>query len=205
MTDIVIRKVVDHVEDVLMEGGRAAPRPLRMAACAAVIRNPWAGQGFVDDLAPAILAHAPILAEALVPRLVALMGGAERIEAYGKAAVVGTNGEIEHAAGLIHTLHFGNAFRIGAEGNAFLPFVNKRSGAGVPIAFPLTHKREERKGTRSHFLSIEFAISDAPTADEIVVALGAADGGRPHHRIGDRFQDMKAMGVDQTGKPHATP
>ena len=201
MNGVVIRKIVDFVEDIMIEGGRSVPKPLRMAACAAVIRNPWAGQSFVEDLQPAILAHAPVLANALVPRLVNLMGGASRIEAYGKAAVVGTGGEIDHAAGLIHTLHFGNAFRKGADGNAFLPFINKRAGAGTMISFPLTHKREERKGTRSHFLSIEFAIPDAPSADEIVVVLGAADGGRPHHRIGDRFQDMKAMGVDQTGQP----
>jgi hypothetical protein len=201
MSEIRIRKVVDYVEDIFIEGGRDAQKPLRMAACAAVIANPWSGRDFVEDLQPAILAHALRLGDVLVPRLVALMGGADRIEAYGKAAVVGVDGEVEHAAGLIHTLHFGNAFRIGAEGNAFLPFINKRSGAGAMISFPLTHKREDMKGTRSHFLSLEFAVPDAPAATEIVVALGAASGGRPHHRIGDRFQDMKAMGVDQTGKP----
>jgi hypothetical protein len=201
MSEIRIRKLVDYVEDILIEGGRDAPKPLRMAACAAIIVNPWAGRGFVDDLQEAIHGHAKPLADVLVPRLVALFGGHEAIEAYGKAAVVGVGGEVEHAAGLIHTLHFGNAFRAGADGNAFLPFINKRSGPGAMIAFPLTHKREECKGTRSHFLSLELAVPDAPAADEIVVALGAADGGRPHHRIGDRFMDMKAMGVDQTGKP----
>ncbi len=201
MSDVQIRKIVDYVEDTLIEGGRAAPRPLRMAVCAVVIRNPWAGAGFVEDLQPQILAHVKPLAEALVPRLVALLGGAGRIEACGKASVVGVNGEVEHAAALIHTLHFGNAYRIGAEGNAFLPFTNKRSAPGAPISIPMTVKREEKKGTRSHFLTVEFVIPDAPGPDEIVVALGAADGGRPHHRIGDRFQDMKAMGVDQTGTP----
>jgi hypothetical protein len=201
MSKVIVRKVVDYVEDILIEGGREASRPLRMAACAAVIRNPWSGLGFVEDLQPEILAHAIQLGDLLVPRLVALLNGADHIEAYGKAAVVGVDGEIEHAAGLIHTLHFGNAFRIGAEGNAFLPFINKRSGPGMGISFPLTHKSEDMKGSRSHFLSLEFAIPDAPAATEIVVALGAASGGRPHHRIGDRFQDMRAMGVDQTGKP----
>ena len=201
MTGIRVRKVADYVEEVLIEGGREAATPLKIAACAAVIRNPWASDGFIENLDPEILSHAAHLGDLLVPRLVALMGGADRIEAYGKAAVVGTDGEVEHAAALIHTLHFGNAFRIGAEGNAFLPFINKRSGAGAMISFPLTHKREEKRGTRSHFLSFEFAIPDAPAATEIVVAVGAASGGRPHHRIGDRFHDMKMMGVDQTGKP----
>ncbi|MEP7457483.1 amino acid synthesis family protein [Phyllobacterium sp. SB3] len=204
MSEIRIRKIVDYVEDILIEGGRPAPTPLRMAACAAIIQNPWVGRDFVEDLQPEILGFAPHLSDALVPRLVALMGGPDHIEAFGKAAIVGTSGEVEHAAGLIHTLHFGNAFRMGADGNAFLPFINKRSGPGMMIAFPLTHKREEKKGTRSHFLSLEFAISDAPAPDELVVVLGAASGGRPHHRIGDRFQDMKAMGVDQTGKPITT-
>jgi hypothetical protein len=196
-----IRKVVDYVEDILIEGGRDAARPWRMAACAAVIRNPWAGQNFIEDLRPAILAHAPALVDALVPRLVALLGGADAIEAYGKSAIVGVNGEVEHAAALIHTLHFGNEFRKGADGNAYLPFTNKRNAPAGAIVLPLTHKRDEMRGTRSHFLTLEFSIPDAPGPDEIIVALGAANGGRPHHRTGDRFQDMKDMGVDQTGKP----
>ncbi|MBX9451611.1 MAG: amino acid synthesis family protein [Mesorhizobium sp.] len=201
MSGVVIRKVVDYVEDTLIEGGRAASAPLRMAACAAVIRNPWAGQSFVEDLQPQILDHAKVLTDALVSRLVSNLGGRERIEAFGKCAVTGTDGEIEHAAGLIHTLHFGNAFRIAAGGDSFLPFTNKRAGAGTALTIPMTHKDGEKKGTRSHFLTVEFTIPDAPAHDEIVVALGAASGGRPHHRIGDRFSDMKMMGVDQAGRP----
>ncbi len=201
MTEVRIRKIVDHVEDTLIEGGRPAATPQRQAACAAVIVNPWHGQGFVEDLQPAILAHARGLSEALVPRLIGLMGGPDGIEAFGKAAVVGTSGEIEHAAGLIHTLHFGNAFRTAAGGDSFLPFTNIRAGAGASIQLPLTHKLEASKGTRSHFLTMVFHVPDAPAPDEIVVALGAASGGRPHHRIGDRFNDMKLMGTDQAGRP----
>lgn len=201
MSAVQIRKVVSFVEDTLNEGGRIAERPLRMAACAAVIRSPWTG-AFMEDLRPAILAHAPVLAQTLVSRLVACFpGGVDAIEAYGKSAIVGVNGEVEHAAAMIHTLHFGNAFRIGAAGNAFLPFTNKRNGPGGAIVLPLTHKRDEKKGTRSHFLTLEFSIPDAPGPDEIIIAIGASDGGRSHHRIGDRFQDMNDMGVDQTGKP----
>lgn len=203
MSEVRIRKIVDHVEDTFIEGGRAAETPQRQAACAAVIVNPWSGQGFVEDLQPQILAHARALSEALVPRLIGLMDGAANIEAFGKAAVVGTSGEIEHAAGLIHTLYFGNAFRMAAEGDSFLPFTNTRGGAGISIQLPLTHKLEAQKGTRSHFLTMVFDIPDAPAHDEIVVALGAASGGRPHHRIGDRFNDMKLMGTDQAGRPLA--
>lgn len=203
MTDVRIRKIVDHVEDTLIEGGRRVETPQRQAACAAIIANPWSGQGFVEDLQPQILAHAEALSAALVPRLVKLMGGADKIDAFGKAAVVGTSGEIEHAAGLIHTLYFGNAFRTAAEGDSFLPFTNIRAGAGASIQLPLTHKLESSKGARSHFLTIAFTIPDAPGHDEIVVALGAASGGRPHYRIGDRFNDMKLMGTDQAGRPLA--
>jgi hypothetical protein len=201
MNDVVIRKVVDYVEDTLVEGGRASPVTLRMGATAAVIRNPWSGSAFTEDLQPKILAHAKVLADAIVPRLVALMGGADSIEAFGKCAVTGTHGEIEHAAGLIHTLHFGNVFRIAAGGDSFLSFTNKRAGAGTALTIPMTHKDSEKKGARSHFLTMEFSIPDAPAPDEIVVALGAASGGRPHHRIGDRINDMKMMGVDQAGRP----
>ena len=201
MNDVAIRKIVEYTEVTLIEGGRAAATPVKMVACAAVLRNPWAGPDFTEDLQPQILAHAKALAKVLVPPLVDLIGGADKIEAYGKSAVVGTSGEIEHAAGLIHTLYFGNAFRAGAAGDAFLPFTNKRAGTGTPITIPMTHKEETRKGTRSHFLTLEFSISDAPAPHEIVVAIGAASGGRPHHRIGDRFLDMKMMGVDQAGRP----
>ncbi|APH71666.1 amino acid synthesis family protein [Aquibium oceanicum] len=201
MNEVVIRKVVDYVEDTLVEGGRPAPARLRMAATAAVIRNPWAGMAFVDDLQPQILAHARVLADAIVPRLVALMSGPAGIEAFGKCAVTGTQGEIEHAAGLIHTLHFGNVFRIAAEGDSFLSFTNKRAGPGTALTIPMTHKDSERRGARSHFLTMEFVIPDAPGPDEIVVALGASSGGRPHQRIGDRVNDMKMMGVDQAGRP----
>ncbi|WP_315900387.1 amino acid synthesis family protein [Maritimibacter alkaliphilus] len=203
MSEVVIRKIVDFVEDILIEGGKPAEKPLRMAACAAVIRNPW-GRDYVEDLQPAIHAHAAVLGEALVPRLVALMGGPEWIEAFGKCAVVGTEGEVEHAAGLIHTLHFGNVYRTGAGADSFLPFTNKRAGAGTAITIPMTHKSQDHKGARTHFLTMEFTIPDAPAADEIVVALGATSGGRVHARIGDRFKDMEYMGVDQAGRPLTT-
>lgn len=196
-----IRKIVTFVDDTLEEGGRSTSRHIRMAGCAAVIRNPWAGAGYVDDLRPGITEHAAAVAGILVPRLVGLFPDADAIEAFGKCAVVGVNGEIEHAAAMIHTLHFGNLVRIGARGDSFLSFTNKRNGAGGAIILPLTHKKNELRGSRSHFLTLEFAIPDAPGPDEIVVALGAADGGRAHSRIGDRYIDMREMGVDQTGKP----
>jgi len=196
-----IRKIVTFVDDTLEEGGRATSRPIRMAGCAAVIHNPWAGAGFVADLRPRIAEHAAALGEILVSRLVGLFPGADAIEAFGKCAIVGINGEIEHAAAMIHTLHFGNLVRIGTHGDSFMSFTNKRNGAGGSVVLPLTHKKSDLRGSRAHFLTLEFAIPDAPGADEIVVAIGASDGGRPHPRIGDRYADMRDMGVDQTGRP----
>jgi hypothetical protein len=188
----LVRKTVCFVENILVEGGRAGG-PLKLVAVAAVIRNPWAGS-FVEDLRPAILATAPPLAKLLVPMLIEASGGQDKIEAYGKAAVVGTLGEIEHGSGLIHTLRFGNIFRDGVGGKTFLPFTNTRGGPGVQIQIPVSDKFDE--GRRSHYLTISFCVSDAPAPDEIVVAIGGSTGGRLHPRIGDRYRDMEEMGIE---------
>ena len=186
-----VRKVVQFVEDILIEGGKKAAKPTRMVAVAAVLRNPWAGRGFVENLRPEILDVAPDLAQLIVPILVEACGGGDRVEAYGKAAVVGSNGKIEHASALIHTLRFGNFFREAVRGKSYLSFTNKRGGPGCSIAVPMMHKLDE--GQRSHYLTIEFSINDAPGPDEIVVALGASTGGRAHPRIGNRYSDMEEM------------
>ena len=196
-----IRKIVRYIDETYIEGGKEAARPWVMAGVAAVIANPWAGKGFVDDLRSEILSQAPALGEKMVPALLATIGGANIVEAYGKAAVVGVNGEVEHGSGMIHTLRFGNQYRMAVQGESFLSFTNKRAGAGTAITIPMMHKDDA--GMRSHYLTLEFHIPDAPAPDEIVIALGAATGGRPHHRIGDRYMDMEEMQVDQTGKPRA--
>lgn len=188
-----IRKIVTYDEEVLIEGFKQAQVPWRMFAVAAVLKNPWAG-GFVEDLKPEIQAYGPILGEMMTERMLALAGGGEAIEAYGKAAVVGLDGEIEHASGLIHTLRFGNFYREAVGAKSYLAFTNIRGGANAPIMVPLMDKNDA--GRRSHYLTIHFAISDAPRDDEIVVVLGGATGGRPHHRIGDRYQDLKDLGHD---------
>ncbi|MBN8942948.1 MAG: amino acid synthesis family protein [Rhizobiales bacterium] len=187
-----IRKLVTYIDETLIEGGRAAPIPLRLFAVAAVLRNPWAGQGFVEDLGPQIRAIAPGLGQLITEKLLGLMGSGEAVEGYGKAAVVGTSGEIEHASALIHTLRFGNHFRKAVGAKSYLSFTNTRGGPNCPIAIPLMHKLDE--GKRSHYLTIQFSINDAPAPDEVVVALGGSIGGRPHHRIGDRYQDLKELG-----------
>ena len=188
-----IRKFVTYDEEVLIEGFRPAATPWRMFAVAAVVKNPWAGR-YVEDLKPEIQAFGPVLGEEMTRRMLALAGSGDAIEAYGKAAVVGLDGEVEHASGLIHTLRFGNFYREAVGAKSYLAFTNTRGGANAPIMVPLMDKNDA--GRRSHYLTIQFAIPDAPRADEIVVVLGGATSGRPHHRIGDRYQDLKDLGHD---------
>ncbi len=188
-----IRKIVTYIDETLIDGGRVAPVPLQLFAVAAVVRNPWAERGFVEDLGPDIRALAPVLGKILTTRILSLAGSGDAVEGYGKAAIVGTDGEIEHASALIHTLRFGNVFRKAVGAKSYLSFTNVRGGPGCALAIPMMHKHDE--GMRSHYLTVQFSIADAPAADEIVVALGASIGGRPHHRIGDRYQDLKELGA----------
>ena len=190
----IVRKIVRYVEDIQMEGGRPGG-PVRMVAVAAVLTNPWAGRGFVENLRPEILKIAPTLGELLVQPLLELCGGGERVEAYGKAAVVGTSGEVEHASALIHTLRFGNVFRDAVGGTAYLSFTNMRAAPGCAISIPMMHKLDE--GLRSHYLTHTFTIADAPGPDELVVALGASTGGRLHPRIGNRYIDLEEIAAEQ--------
>lgn len=187
-----IRKTYSVSETTLIEGHKQSPIPLRMYAAAAVLTNPWATDRFVEDLKPAILEIAPQLGEMLTRMILDLAGSGDAVEAYGKAAVVGTSGEIEHASALIHTLRFGNHFRKAVGAKSYLSFTNTRGPANAPIMIPMMHKMDE--GMRSHYLTLQFSIPDAPAHNEIVVALGASVGGRPHHRIGDRYQDLKELG-----------
>ena len=190
----IIRKTLLHVENTLIEGGREAARPLTLIAAMAVVKNPWAGRGFVEDLKPEIHTVAPILGELLTGMIIEAAGSGEAVEAYGKSAVVGLDGEVEHASALIHTLRFGNHYRTAVGAKSYLAFCNTRGPANAPVMIPLMDKNDE--GRRSHYLTIQTAIADAPAADEIVIALGASIGGRPHHRIGDRYQDLKELGHD---------
>lgn len=192
-----IRKIVRYVEDIFIEGGREGG-PVRMVAVAAVLTNPWAGQGFVENLRPEILAIAPDLGRRLVDPLLELCGGGDGVQAYGKAAVVGTNGEVEHASALIHTLRFGNVFREAVGGTAYLSFTNMRGSAGCAVSIPMMHKLDE--GLRSHYLTHTFTVSDAPGPDEIVVAIGAATGGRLHPRIGNRYLDLEEIAAEKAAQ-----
>ena len=187
-----LRKIVTFDEDIYSEGGKEADPILRIIGVAAVLSNPWKGQGFVEDLQPEIKRIAPVMGKALTDRLISMVGSGEKIEAYGKAALAGTSCEIEHASAIIHTLQFGNFYREAVGAKSYLGFTNIRGPANTQIQIPLMDKHDT--GRRSHYLTVQFSIYDAPDVDEIVCALGAATSGRPHHRIGDRYSDLKALG-----------
>lgn len=188
-----VRKIFTAIEETRIEGQKEVDHPVKMMAVMAVIKNPWAGQGYVDDLRPKINEYAPKLGEMLVGELFKHIESADDVEAFGKAGVVGVDGDIEHASAYIHTLKFGNKFRDSVEGTSILSFTNKRGGPGTSIMIPMVHKTDDSK--RSHFVTFETRVEDAPRADEIIVAIGVSTGGRPHARTGDRHQDMKEMGL----------
>ena len=192
--DLKLRKFAKFVDKTFIEGKKKAKEPVLLVSVAAVIENPWAGRGFVEDLKPEILDLAPQLGDLLVPELTKEIGSGEKISAYGKAAMVGLNGEIEHASAFIHTLRFGNKFRDAVGGTSYLSFTNTRGPAGAKVSIPMMHKTDA--GLRPFYLTHEFTIHDAPNEDEIVVAIGGSPTGRAHARTGDRYQDNKAMGVD---------
>ena len=189
-----LRKFTKFIDKTFIEGGKKAKEPLLLVSVAGVIQNPWSGKEFVEDLKPEILDLAPQLGDLLVPELTKEIGSGEKILAYGKAAMVGLNGEIEHASAFIHTLRFGNKFRDAVGGTSYLSFTNTRGPAGAKISIPMMHKTDA--GLRPFYLTHEFTIHDAPNEDEIVVAIGGAPTGRAHARTGDRYQDMKEMGID---------
>ncbi|WP_216587933.1 amino acid synthesis family protein [Streptomyces brasiliscabiei] len=184
---IGLRKLVVYRDVVLTEAGERPARPARRASVAAVVRNPWAGTGPAADLSGEQARVGPVLARLLTDRLVASLGGVDAIEAFGKAAVVGAAGEIEHAGALIHTPYFGNLVREFLQGESIICFADTRADAGETLVVPLWHKT--RASTRSHYQTISARVSDAPRSDEIVVVAAASTGPRPHPRIGDRMTD----------------
>lgn len=171
--------MVTIVEEIAEEGGRAVSTNSRIAIVAVAITNPWAEQGFVEDLSEGINQFAPQLGSFLTPRVMEALGAP--LEAYGKAAIVGISGEIEHGSALIHTLKFGNFFREAAQATTLLPAVEKRGPAGVTFDIPLKHYTDAT--IRSHHQTVEVRIPDAPHPDEIIIALAGATRGRPQERL----------------------
>lgn len=176
-----IRKLVTFVEETREEGGKAVSPATRRAAAAAVIENPFAGR-YVEDLAP-LVDIGEELGRLLAEMAVAALGiDGGKVESYGKAAAVGENGELEHAAALLHP-KLGAPFRkVLGKGAALIPSSKKRGGPGVALDIPLGHK--DAAFVRSHFDGMEIRIADAPRAGEIVVAVAVTTAGRPLPRVG---------------------
>jgi hypothetical protein len=192
-----IRKTVVFKETTHEEGGRALAKPITMVGVAAVIRNPWASRGFVEDLSPEQRDGCSDLGKRMVQQMLSEIDKST-IEAYGKAAVVGANGEVEHASAIIHNLRFGNHYRDAVDAQSYLTFTNKRGGLGTSIQMPMKHLHDA--AARSHFITLELSIADSPGADEIVVVIGASTGGRAHPRIGNRHLDEAEMESESKGK-----
>jgi Amino acid synthesis len=182
-----IRRILTVVEETVTELGEPARTPVRRAAAVAVVANPWAGHGVQEDLSAEVARLAPSIAHVLSDRLLAVLGSADRVQAFGKAAIVGLDGEIEHAGALIHTPYFGDVLRSRAEGRSIIVFSDLRAAAGAALSVPLWHK--DHAATRSHYQTVSVRVPDAPRPDEIAVIAAASDGPRPNARIGDRRTD----------------
>jgi len=180
MPEVIVRKKLLCVEEIFHEGGPIAEKPLRRAAMLTVIRNPFAGcfvlniAGFMDDLKP--------LGLEMARALVAALGGDARIvEGYGKGAIVGSAGEIEHGA-LWHVPGGYGMREVLGGAKAIVASTKKVGGPGTRLDIPITHINASY--VRSHFDAMEVGISDAPRADEIVLALVMTTGARVHARVG---------------------
>ncbi|MCX8997977.1 amino acid synthesis family protein [Rhizobiaceae bacterium BDR2-2] len=174
-----IRKFATVVEEILHEGGAPAATPLKRGAILAVIENPFAGayhdeiEGFMKDLEP--------LGVEMATRLAAALGGPDKVEGYGKGAIVGQAGELEHGA-LWH-VPGGYAMRaVLGDARAIVPSTKKVGGPGARLDVPVTHINASY--VRSHFDAMEVGIADAPRAGEIVLALVMTTGARIHARVG---------------------
>ena len=187
-----IRRIITIVEETRIEGGRPVDPPTRRAAAIAVIRNPYAGV-FAENLS-VLVDIGEALGDILPRRAVAALGIAgDQVESFGKAATVGADGELEHAAAILHP-KLGAPFRdVLGKGAALIPSSKKRGGLGVPLDIPLGHKDAAK--VRSHFDGMEVRVPDAPRADEIVVAIAVTDSGRPHARVGGLTKE-RIVGVD---------
>lgn len=182
-----IRRIVTVVDETLCELGEPVRTPVRRAGAVAVVANPWLGRGVQDDLSTEVVALAPEVAHALSERLLDALGGTEAVEAFGKAAIVGLDGEIEHGCALIHTPYFGDVLRHRTAGESIIVFSDQRAGPGTTLSVPIWHKNHA--STRSHYQTVPVRVPDAPKPGEIAVIAAASDGPRPNTRIGDRRTD----------------
>jgi hypothetical protein len=187
-----IRKIIVQVDEVLQEGGQAVNPPTRRALAMAVIANPYAGK--YSESLDQLIDIGEELGGLLGERCVKALGiQPEEAHSYGKAAIVGEGGELEHAAAILHPKLGAPLRQAVSKGAALVPSAKKQGTLGTAIDVPLGHK--DAAFVRSHFDAMEARVNDAPRANEIVVAVVVTDSGRPHPRIGG-LQLHEIIGTD---------
>ena len=187
-----IRKLIVQVDEIHQDGGKAVNPPTRRALAMAVIANPYAGR-FSDTLDD-LIDIGEELGGMLGERCVQALGIApEQAQSYGKAAIVGEGGELEHAAAILHPKLGAPLRKAVSQGAALVPSAKKQGTLSTAVDVPLGHK--DAAFVRSHFDAMEARVSDAPRANEIVVAVVVTDSGRPHPRIGG-LQVHEIVGKD---------
>jgi Amino acid synthesis len=188
MSLIDIRKRSLTIETVFHEGGPRPEKPLRLAAASAVLRNPYAGR-YEPDLLP-FMAELRSVGTLLAEELVAALGGADRVEAYSKAAIVGAAGELEHGA-VWHEAGGWAMRQVLGNPKAIVPAAMAVAHTGTRLMVPVHYIHAAY--VRSHFNTFEVGIQDAPRPDEILFALVMTDGGRIHSRLGGLTKDQVAV------------
>jgi hypothetical protein len=183
-----LRKIVVQRTQTLADGGTELPRPVNQVIAAAVIRNPWIGQGVDSELVESAQHIAARVSKLLADRLLEALGGVDNIEAFGKGAIIGERGELEHGAAVTHTPYFASHLRRFLDGSAVISFADTRGPAGDLLTVPLCDKHTGIR--RDHYQAVRVQLADAPRPDEIVLIAAAADGGRPFPRVGDRSTDL---------------
>jgi hypothetical protein len=185
-----IKRTLTFVDEVGIEAGQRVEPPLRKVAAVAVIDNPFAGR-FERDLSPLAEASAAI-GRHICALAIALLSP-HKPASYGKAAIIGMNGEQEHGVAMLTTV-FGNVMREAAGGGkAWISSFTKRAAPGAAIDIPLAHK--DALYVRSHYDGITITLPDAPLPDELAIICAFANRGRPHHRVGGLAAD-DIKGVD---------
>jgi hypothetical protein len=179
LPEIDVRKLVVSVEDIWHDNGPRLALPLRRGSAVAIVKNPYAGR-YVEDIQPTMEALKPLGRE-MAARLVEALGGASKIEAYGKGALVGLAGELEHGA-LWH-VPGGYGMRDLLEGSfAIVPSTTKIGPAGTAIDIPIHHRVAAY--VRSHFDTMVVSVADSPRPNEMLLAIAMSTGPRPHARVG---------------------
>ena len=192
MSLIQIRKKLLNIEVIHHEGGPPRDVPIKMGSIAVVLKNPYAGR-YVEDLEP-FVKDATEMANGLVPELIEALGGADKIQAYGKGAIVGLNGELEHGA----IWHIGGGYPMRERlpnSKSIVPAAKVVASAGTRLQIPLHHI--EAAYVRSHFSTIDVGTIDGPRPDELLYALVMSTGTRVHERLGGLRADQISAGDGQ--------